>query len=358
MPVLSPAHHKLIEKCIRELTKFPNSAEERESRMNQGEVVRNILAKDKLRDMTEIEFGELISNLWASALWGNKDYLVQNILDDNGIDTIRTQFHTLLYGPDSFQKRFDAFIYKIKGLGPASLTEILCLYNPKRFSMWNDKTRKALRYLKFDSLPVAKYQISGKEYERINQVFMSIGKKLADLEWGSDDMLSVDFFLYDIWLSKKEGKPAIEQKEIQVSYDFDHDEVRDFIKDIGIQLGFETDTEKMIARGAQVDVVWTARIANLGVVTYVFEVHRKGSVDSLILNLQKALNNPTVQRIIAVSDQERLDQIKDEVKSLPEILRKNLSYWEVSDAISTREKLSEAIQSINKLELVKSRFEE
>jgi len=39
-----------------------------------------------------------------------------------------------------------------------------------------------------------------------------------------------------------------------------------------------------------------------GLVTYVFEVHRKGSVDNLIVNLQKALNNPTVQKIIAVSD--------------------------------------------------------
>ena len=358
MAALSSVHRRLIEEYVRKLTKSPNLVEERESHRRLRKKLGIILAKNNLKNMTEIEFGELISNLWASAIWGRKDYLIQKIVDDNGIDTIRIQFHDLLYGPDSFQKRFDAFIHKIKGLGPASLTEILCLYNPKRFSMWNDKTREALKYLKFDSLPTNKYQISGKEYERINQGFTSICKKLADLKWGSDDMLSVDFFLYDIWLSKKGEKPVIEQKEITDSYDFDHDEVRDFIKEIGIQLGFETDTEKVIARGAQVDVIWTARIANLGVVTYVFEVHRKGSVDSLIVNLQKALNNLTVQRIIAVSDQKRLDQIKNEVKSLPESLRKNLSYWEVSDAISTHENLSEAIQSINKLELVKSRFEE
>ncbi len=63
-----------------------------------------MLAKNRLKNMTEIEFGELISNLWASAIWGNKDYLVQKIIDDNGIDAIRTQFRDLLYGPDSFQK--------------------------------------------------------------------------------------------------------------------------------------------------------------------------------------------------------------------------------------------------------------
>ncbi len=113
----------------------------------------------------------------------------------------------------------------------------------------------------------------------------------------------------------------------------------------------------MIARGVQVDVVWTACIANPGVVTYVFQVHKKGSVDSLIVNFQKALNNPTVQKIIAVSDPKRLSEIENEVKGLPESLGKSLSYWEVSDAISTHEKLSEAIQSVNKLELVESRFE-
>jgi hypothetical protein len=104
--------------------------------------------------------------------------------------------------------------------------------------------------------------------------------------------------------------------------------------------------------------VWRAKIANLGVVTYVFEVHKKGSIDSLILNLQRALNNPTVQKLIAVSDEMQLEKIKEEVKSLPENFRKALTLWEVSHAIETHRKLSEVIQRINRLELVKSQFEE
>lgn len=105
-------------------------------------------------------------------------------------------------------------------------------------------------------------------------------------------------------------------------------------------------------------MIWRAKIANLGVVTYVFEVHKRGSIDSLILNLQRALNNPTVQKIIAVSDNNQLEKIRDEIKTLPENFRKTLTFWEVSDAIRTHESLSEVIQNINKLELVKSQFEE
>ena len=50
---------------------------EMESREQRRKLVINILEKSKLKNMTEIEFGEFISNLWASIVWGNKDYLVQ-----------------------------------------------------------------------------------------------------------------------------------------------------------------------------------------------------------------------------------------------------------------------------------------
>jgi len=357
MKKLSSEQEKLTEKYFRTFIKSVDFKKEMASRGQHRRLTTNILEQSRLKNMTEIEFGELISKLWASSMWGNKDYLVQKIINDNGIDTLRIQFNDLLYGTDSFEKRFGRFIGQIKGLGPASLTEILCLFDPSKFSIWNDKARKALTNLKFDSLPLNKYQISGKEYERINETAILIAKKLKDLGLGDADLLAVDYFLYEIWSAEKE-KIETKKEVIEAAYEFDHNEVRDFIKEIGVQLGFETDTEKSIAHGAKVDVVWRAKIANLGVVTYVFEVHKRGSIDSLILNLQKALNNPTVQKIIAVSDKTNLDKIKDEIKSLPENFRKTLAFWEVSDAIRTHEKLSEVIQSINRLELVRSQFEE
>ena len=41
----------------------------------------------------------------------------------------------------------------------------------------------------------------------------------------------------------------------------------------------------------------------MGKVIYAFEVQTHGSIDSLILNLQKATNNFAVQAIVAVSDE-------------------------------------------------------
>jgi hypothetical protein len=353
---LTPEQEGLIEKYFQEFTKDIDFKKEMEAREQHRKLTVEMLERTRLENMTEIEFGELISNLWASGMWGNKDYLVQKIIADNGIDKIRNQFDDLLYGTDAFEQRFERFIKNIKGLGPASLTEILCLFAPSKFSIWNVKARKALKNLKFDDLPLSKYGISGEEYTKINAALLLIAKKLHNLGLKDADLLAVDYFLYEIWYREMEEGEA--EEVVEEEFEFDHDEVRDYIRDIGVQLGFETDTEKTIAHGAQVDVIWRAKIANLGVVTYVFEIHKRGSIDSLILNLQRALNNPTVQKIIAVSDKSQLEKIKNEIKGLPENFRKTLTFWEVSDAIKTHEKLSEVIQSINKLELVRSQFEE
>lgn len=357
MEKLTLVQEKLIESYFHEFRKSVDFQEGMDSKIKHREWALKILDKNELKNMNEIVFGEFISNLWASRFWGNKDYLVQKIIDDNGIDKIKTQFYDLLYGKGLFKERFDKVIKEIKGLGPSSLTEILCLFNSEKFSIWTDRTRKALSILKFYNLPLKKYFISGEEYENINETLMLIAKKLQDLDMSDADLLAVDYFLYEFWYSKKE-KIGKKEKDEEESFEFDHDEVRDFVKEIGVQLGFETDIEKPIATGSRVDIVWRAKIANLGVVTYVFEVHKKGSIDSLILNLQKALNNPTVQKIIAISNKEQIEKISQEVKSLPENFRKSLTFWEVFDVIKTHEKLSEVMLSINKLELVKSQFEE
>lgn len=328
------------------------------SREKRRKFVVTLLSREKLKSMTELEFGELISKLWASALWGNKDYLVQKIIDANGMDKIVDELENLLYGSESFDKRFDRFLREIKGLGPATITEILCLYDPNQYGIWNDKARKALKILQFNTLPLAKYKISGKEYIKINKALLEIAQYLKDLGIEDADLLAVDYFLYEVWFIEKESPREKKISKILEEKEFDHDEIRDFIRDIGNWLGFEVDVEKQIAPGARVDCVWIARIANLGIVTYVFEVHKSGSMDSLILNLQRALNNPTVQKIIAVSDAKRIEKIQHEVRGLPENFRKSLTFWEVGDVINTHEKLSEAMESISKLELVKSRFEE
>ena len=51
--------------------------------------------------MTEEDFLEYISKLWAVLMWGNKKYVVDKLIEDNGFSTLKKQLADLLYGSAS-----------------------------------------------------------------------------------------------------------------------------------------------------------------------------------------------------------------------------------------------------------------
>jgi len=75
-------------------------------------------------------------------------------------------------------------------------------------------------------------------------------------------------------------------------------------------------------------------------------------MDSLILNLQKARSAPSVQKVVAVSDEAQLDRIRKECDGLPEGFRRSLRFWEVLDVLETGEHLQKAMASIDALDLI------
>ena len=172
---------------------------------------------------------------------------------------------------------------------------------PDQCAIWNDVARKALTILGFeDTLPLTKYRIRGEELAQFNDVCRNIADELAAAGLPKPDLFGVDYFLYEV--AQSPPGPVITPPDNEKEKQFDHDEIGEHLRDIGIWLGFQADTRQKVSHGAEVDVLWRAQIGNLGVVTYVFEVQKSGSIDSLILNLQRARANPTVQKVVAVSD--------------------------------------------------------
>ncbi len=356
MTELSEEQKKEIKDFLNKNINLEEFKLELKSREEHRISVVELITKESLNKMDEISFGKLISNLWASDFWGNKDYLIESIIQKNsGIENIKKALYNLLYGEGSIYERFNN--YKIKGLGPSSITEILCLYDPEKYGIWNFRVRKSLKILKFNNLPLEKYQITGNEYQKINDSIGEIAKELAkelkNFGIPKADMLTTDYFLYKI----PKNKIKVDE-ETEDESNFDHDEIRDRIKEIGINLGFEAETESEIATGSQIDVIWSTKIANLGEIRYIFEVQKSGSIDSLIVNLQRSLNNPTVQKVIAVSDKKQLEKIKKEISTIKALVGSGkLGYWSVSDVNDTYENLSKVMENINKLELVKTKYE-
>ncbi len=242
------------------------------------------------------------------------------------------------------------------------ITEILAFVHPQKCGLWNDKARKALILLGFEDnfRIVKKYQITGNEYEKFNTLLQEIKDELNYQGIQDLDMLGIDYFLFEVWKAGWADKQLPPVKPVTPGHikitDFDHDEIIEQIIAIGQWLGFEVHKEKPIAPGSKVDAVWQARIANLGVVTYVFEVQRRGSYDSLILNLQRSQNNPSVQRLVVVALPEEIVRIKREIETLTESFRRSIAYMEVSEVMRSMELVTELSAIINKLDLVKGEF--
>ncbi len=319
--------------------------------------------KNKLIDMTEDEFYEYISKLWSMLIWGNKKYVVDKLIADNGFSSLKKHLAELLYGSAKIESRWDTFLKSIKGMGPATISELLTYANPDEYVIFNKTTILGFTYLDISDMPKYNYQYTGKKYAEVCKIAKEISLALKESGVEDYDLLAVDYFMWDEILplaEKKEVKPNDEvnpKKEKQVS-DKDskslHTEIKDKLVAIGELLGFESRSEVKITTGAVVDAVWEAKIGNMGKAIYVFEVQSKGSIDSLILNLKKAQSNAAVQAVVAVADEAQLAKIISESSGV--IDEKSLRTWDSEDVLAVYDSLVRAHESINKLALVPDSF--
>lgn len=317
--------------------------------------------KDKLLAMTEDDFAEYIGKLWSMLIWGNKKYVVDKLISDNGFKKLKNQLVDLLYGTNDIESRWDTFLKSVKGMGPATISELLTYANPQEYAIFNRTTILSYSYLEISDMPKYNYQYTGKKYVEVCKVAKKISLELQKSGATDYDFLAVDYFLWDEVLPLTEKKlsevvnvsvsPKSEDKNNSKSL---HDEIKEKLVAIGELLGFDSRSEVKIATGAVVDAIWEAKIGNMGKAIYVFEVQSKGSIDSLILNLKKAQSNAAVQAVVAVADEEQLAKIISE--SMGVIDEKSLRTWDSEDVLAVYDSLVRAHESINKLALVPESF--
>ena len=318
-------------------------------------------SKDKLIAMTEEEFLEYISKLWSMLIWGNKNYVVDKLIGDNGFDHLKMQLAELLYGTSSIENRWDLFLKSIKGMGPATISELLTYINPQEYVIFNKTTILCYSFLEIPDMPKYNYQYTGKKYVEVCKTAKEIASELKKAGAEDYDLLAIDYFMWDEILPLAEKKssevPAIlETKKPVTANDSKslHDEIKEKLVAIGELLGFDSRSEVKITTGAVVDAVWEAKIGNMGKAIYVFEVQSKGSIDSLILNLKKAQSNAAVQAVVAVADEEQLAKIINESAGV--IDETVLRTWDSEDVLAVYDSLVRAHESINKLSLVPESF--
>ena len=316
--------------------------------------------KDKLLAMTEEDFFEYMSRLWSMVMWGNKRFVVDKLIADNGFDMLKKQLAELLYGTAQFEKRWNTFLKSVKGMGPSTISELLTYTNPNEYILFNKTTILCYSYLDVPDMPKYNYQYTGKKFAEVCAIAKEISSALKAAGAEDYDLLAVDYFLWDEILPLAEKKEPDSQAPVTVTQKTDsdskslHDEIKEKLVAIGELLGFESRSEVRITAGAVVDAVWEAKIGNMGKAIYVFEVQSKGSIDSLILNLKKAQSNAAVQAVVAVADEEQLAKIIRESAGV--IDEKSLRTWNSDDVLAVYDSLARAHESINKLALVPESF--
>lgn len=311
------------------------------------------LSEDKISNFSEEDFYNLMAPLWSMGMWGNKHYKIDQIIENNGMTLIRKELKELLHGKETIEKRWDNFRDRIKGIGPAAMSEILNKFAPNEYILWNSKAQAGFNLLEIENVPKSSSLIDGKKYKYLCQK----GQELVKLANGMgvdevNDLLTLDYF---IWQEMQDVNPDTLIEDLVVpktskESTFVHNDVRDRIRDIGELLGFKSGTEKKIADGAVVDAIWEVSVSNMGRITYVFEVQTKGNIDSLLLNLLKSKNNSSVQGVVAVSDAIQIEKIKKEAAAVKGL--EDLKFWDYNEVLKVYENLSNAFESINSLGLV------
>lgn len=246
------------------------------------------------------------------------------------------------------------------------MSELLAHVRPDEYVLWNRRAYVGMNYLGVAGLPRHNYQLNGRKYRALCDTGKALAKALRSAGVKDADLLTVDYFIWEELqmednlsrISRKES-PQEMSKEVseadERTAEFIHDEVKLKLADIGQWLGFSSRTEVKVAAGSVVDTIWESTIGNMGRVIYVFEVQTKGSIDSLLMNLLKALNNAAVQGVVAVSDAAQIEKIRRHAEGLG-VLKDKLRYWDYTDVLATHASLEQVNESIDTLNLVPQGF--
>lgn len=330
-----------LEDAYEEFLTEPDEEVSIELRTEKRQTIQNLLSEDTLAEFGQGELRELVRNLWAYQGWTNKDYIVNEMLED-GVDNVRNTFQKALFETDSPGEQFELLEKNINMMGPAAASEILTFMHPNHCAIYNQRAQQAFDRLDYGrDLP---QRVSdGEKYLDFLEIVDEIQQDIEDLDVeeteGIRNYIDLDYFLYHV--SQMEVEEEEDEKSLEPE-EFDHDTIQEKLLEIGDGLGFDVEDEYDAGPRARIDVRWSTRVANLGMISYAFEVHHRGSPDSAILNLKKAeAADPSVQKSVIVSEPDDIDKFREEINAMGGDFAKNVSYLTAEEVNEADELLAD-----------------
>lgn len=330
---MSNINMHLIEEIVPQFHEFLKSEgnQWKTEREEKDKFFGKYFSETEIVNFDEGTLRELIHILWAFNGWTNKDWLLGEMLS-SGLPEIKDAFRALIYGDGPISERFDFVKQNVRMMGAACISEILIHSDPKKYPIWNRRSRQGLITLGIDETELPKSsQISGSQYASFCKLAEAVRNQVAMKYPEFSDLFILDFLLYYLSLRKIQDAEIVTPAEDIETDEIGHGEVINQILELGDGLGFEVQKEFSVMRGCRIDALWRSRVANLGTIAYAFEVQRRGSRDSAILNLQRVRRDPSIQKVVIVSSKSELDKFREEIASLDEEFRTSVGYFEVKD---------------------------
>ena len=306
--------------------------------------------ENEIINMSREEFYDYIGKLWAMLMWGNKRFKIDQIIEDNGFEELKRKIAYLLYGAGTLTTRWDGFKEGIKGFGPAMMSELLCHVHPNDCMLWNKTALSAYRLFEVEGLPNHNYQMTGQKYIELTEIAKTINELFKKRGYGDTDLLFVDYFFWDqlmgVSLTSENDKKG--KTDTVINNKTYHNEIIDYIKAIGTLLGYDPIKGNIGNSGKVADAVWEFNVGNIGRIKYVFEVQDSGSIDSLIVSLMNASQDTSVQAVVAVSDSEQIDKIKQHCNRIQSGFNNKLKFWDIKEVEQAYDALSSSMEIINR----------
>jgi hypothetical protein len=222
---------------------------------------KNMLSPENLDRMEAQEFAEFYSELWASNVWQNKNWAIENkLIAPNGLKKIKEELKKLLYGTGSIIERYNNFKNNIKGFGPSSISEILHFVFPEKYCLWNEKPKTVLPIVHLDILPDRFFNsqlTSGQDYFDCISALDLIKNEVA--QYGIKDFIDLDVMFWNIFddvlptLQKKPKRHKILKKLEMVKKKYvtkidTHQSAQYHLLQLGNMLGYLTFTPDSLKR--------------------------------------------------------------------------------------------------------------
>lgn len=98
-----------IDKFISDSEKDPAKHQQDVDERSQIANYYRRFTKDNILAMTDDDIYEYLSKLWAMQIWGNKHYVIDKVIEDNGLQNLKQKLTGLIWGDENITERWDSF---------------------------------------------------------------------------------------------------------------------------------------------------------------------------------------------------------------------------------------------------------